>query len=38
MNLNKNDRFVAVIAGVAQEDVNRFGALHGTTGRTHTDP
>ncbi|WP_454688129.1 MaoC/PaaZ C-terminal domain-containing protein [Achromobacter aloeverae] len=38
MNLKKNDRYIATIAGVAQEDVNRFGALHGTTGRTHTDP
>ncbi|WP_233236162.1 MaoC/PaaZ C-terminal domain-containing protein [Bordetella sp. LUAb4] len=38
MTPKKNDRFVAAIAGVTQTDVNAFGALHGTTGRTHTDP
>ena len=26
-----------VIAGVSQEQINRFGELHGTNGRTHTD-
>lgn len=36
--MKMNDKYSATLTGVNQEDINRFGALHGTTGRTHTDP
>jgi len=36
--MKKNDKYSSALAGVSQEDINRFGRLHGTTGRTHTDP
>jgi len=35
---NVGDHCSIVIAAVAQEQINRFGEVHGTDGRTHTDP
>jgi len=32
------DHCSIVIAAVVQEQINRFGEVHGTDGRTHTDP
>ena len=36
--MKMHDKYSATLKGVDQDDINRFGALHGTTGRTHTDP
>ncbi|MYN13879.1 hypothetical protein GSY71_12095 [Pusillimonas sp. TS35] len=38
MSLKKNHRFQASLRAAQQQDINHFGALHGTTGKTHTDP
>jgi len=38
MEFKTGDIFRSAARGAAQEDINRFGALHGTTGKTHTDP
>lgn len=38
MEFKVGDKFRSAARGAEQEDINRFGALHGTTGRTHTDP
>lgn len=38
MTLKEQDLFRANVRGVQQQDINRFGVLHGTTGKTHTDP
>ena len=35
---NVGDQCSVVIAAVSQEQINRFGEVHGTDGRTHTDP
>ena len=32
------DSCSVVVAAVGQEKINRFGEVHGTNGRTHTDP
>ena len=38
MQLKAGDKFSSRLRPARQEDLNRFGALHGTTGKTHTDP
>ena len=38
MKLTQGMRFRSTIAPVDQEQINCFGALHGTTSKTHTDP
>lgn len=38
MRLKAGDKFSCRLRPARQEDLNRFGALHGTTGKTHTDP
>ena len=38
MSFAEGQVFRSSLRPVTQEHINRFGALHGTTGRTHTDP
>jgi|SRR5690606_4913870 len=38
MNQNNSPDISSVVEGVEQSAINRFGELHGTTGKTHTDP
>lgn len=38
MTLAENQIFRSSLRPATQDDINRFGALHGTTGKTHTDP
>lgn len=38
MNFNVGDKFSSAVSPITQENINRFGNLHGTNGRTHTDP
>lgn len=38
MTLEEGQILRSSLKPATQENINRFGALHGTTGRTHTDP
>ncbi|PKO70703.1 MAG: hypothetical protein CVU22_00965 [Betaproteobacteria bacterium HGW-Betaproteobacteria-16] len=38
MKLAEGNVFRSSLRPATQENINRFGNLHGTTGKTHTDP